>query len=130
MPQADVMRQSLLKMLLLNEKRRLWNELRVGRFDKLGEGLHNQYDIPQDIGEKGILALLEDTGLAVIDIRREQLTQMEEALIKFEEGRYGICEDCGEEVDAGRLQVAPFASCCIRCQEQRERSTPLTRLTM
>lgn len=120
MPPTDEKRQTRLKTLLLDEKRRLWNKLRVELFDTLGEGLHSQYDIPQDIGERGILALLEDTGLAVIDIRRKHLTQMEEALVKLEEGSYGICEDCGKEIDEERLQAVPYAICCVRCQEQRE----------
>ncbi|OHB25360.1 MAG: molecular chaperone DnaK [Desulfuromonadaceae bacterium GWB2_53_15] len=130
MPQADEKRQTRLKTLLFNEKRQLWNELRTELFEKLGEGLHTQYDIPQDIGEQGMLALLEDTGLAVIDIRREQLTQMEEVLAKFEEGNYGICEDCGEEIDEARLRVAPYVPCCVSCQKQREGPASLPGLTL
>lgn len=130
MPQSDESRQAHLKALLLDEKRRLWNELRVELFDTLGEGLHTQYDIPQDIGEQGILALLEDTGLAVIDVRRMQLTQMEEALSKCEDGSYGICEDCGKAINVARLKVAPYATCCVKCQGQREGSISLPRVTL
>lgn len=130
MPQADESRQIRLKAVLLDEKRRLWSELRVELFDTLGEGLHTQYDIPQDIGEQGILALLEDTGLAVVDVRRRQLTQMEEALAKFEEGSYGLCEDCGKEIDVARLKVAPYATCCVSCQGQREGPISLPRATL
>ncbi len=120
MKPADEKRTTRLKSLLQDEKRRLWNELRVELFDKLDEGLHSQYDIPLDIGEKSILTLLDDTGLAVIDIRRKQLTQMEDAFLMFEAGNYGICEDCGKEIDEARLEVAPYSIRCVRCQEQRE----------
>lgn len=130
MQATDEKRKTRLKSLLLDEKRRLWDELRVELFDKLGEGLHSQYDIPLDIGEKGILALLDDTGLAVIDIRRKQLTQMEETFLKFEAGNYGICEDCGKEIEEARLRVAPYAICCVSCQERREGPSSLPGVTL
>lgn len=120
MTKADDTRHAKLQALLLEEKRRLWNELRIELFDKLGVDLHKQYDIPQDIGDRGILDLLEDTGLAVADIRMELLTQMDGAQVKLENGSYGICEDCGREVDEARLQVAPYAPCCVACQQRRE----------
>ena len=120
MTQADRERQARLRMFLTGEKRRLWNELRQELFQTLGEGLHTQYDIPQDIGEQGIIDLLEDTGLAVANIRREELTRIDEALRRLEAGSYGLCEECGELIDEARLQVAPYASCCISCQEKRE----------
>lgn len=118
-------RQTKLQTLLQGEKSRLWNELRGELFDKLGDELHRQYDIPQDIGDRGVLALLEDAGLAVTDMRTAQLTQLEEALVKLKNGSYGVCEDCGRKIAETRLQVAPYASCCVECQERREGSGSL-----
>jgi DnaK suppressor protein len=113
--------------LLMEEKRRLWKELRSELFEKLGEELHSQYDIPRDIGEQGILDLLEDTGLAVADMRREELTRMEEALKRLEAGNYGICESCGRKIDEARLGVAPYVTCCVKCQKQREEAAAVAR---
>lgn len=120
MLQSEDTRQTRLHSLLLSEKRRLWNELRVELFDKLGVDLHRQYDIPQDIGDRGVLDLLEETGLAIADIRKEQLTQMDGTLMKLKNGSYGICEDCSGEIDEARLQVAPYTPCCVACQQRRE----------
>jgi DnaK suppressor protein len=120
MAQGKRERQMILHNHLMKEKQRLWNEVRVELFETLGEGLHTQYEIPQDIGEQGLIDLLSDTGLAVSDIRRQELTQIDEALGKLDAGRYGICEDCGEEIAEARLKVAPYAPCCVSCQEQRE----------
>lgn len=120
MPGTDEARQGWFRELLLEEKRRLWEEVRGELFDKLGEELHTQYEVPCDIGDQGILDLLDDIGLAVVDIRRQQLTQLEEALLKLEAVRYGLCEDCGDKIPDERLRVAPYAPCCVACQEKRE----------
>lgn len=108
-----------MKAILLEEKRRLWNELRAELF-RDQEKLHTQFDIPQDVGDMGMMDLLADTGLAVTGILREKLSRMDEAERKLADGTYGICEDCGDEIDEERLRVQPYAVCCVPCQEKRE----------
>jgi DnaK suppressor protein len=120
MLKGDGTRQTRLYDLLVEEKRRLWNELRFELFNTLGENLNKQYDIPLDIGERSVLDLLEDTGLTVADIRIEKLTLMDNALLKLENGSYGICDECGKDIDEARLNVFPYAACCAVCQQQRE----------
>ena len=109
-----------LRKLLVEQKRKLWAELRGELFAETGEALHTQYDIPQDIGEMSILDLLSDAGLAVADIRRSQLTNLEEALRRLEMGTYGKCEGCGERIDLQRLRLVPFTAYCLQCQKLQE----------
>lgn len=120
MKQVVGSRQSRLIDLLMGEKLRLWNELRFELFEKLGNNLNQQYEIPQDNGDRSVLEQLEETGLAIADIRSEKLTQLDNALIKLNNDSYGICDDCGKEIDEARLQVSPFAACCAVCQQHRE----------
>ena len=112
-------RELRLKEILLNEKRKLWNELRSDLFSGQNR-LHTQFDIPQDVGDMSIIDLLADTGLAVTEINRQKLSRMDEAERKLADGSYGTCEDCGEEIDEERLKVQPYAICCVKCQERRE----------
>ncbi len=105
---------------LMKEKQRLWGEIRQELFERIGEKLHSQYSLPQDAGDYALLDLLEDTGLAVTDIRHQELLRLDDAIKRVKEGRYGICEDCGGEIRRERLQVAPYAPCCIECQKKRE----------
>lgn len=118
-------RQERLRALLLAEKERLWSEVRETLFRQQGGELHAQYDFPQDSGEQGILDLLGDTALALVEIQRQQLTQLDEALARLEGGNYGLCEDCGEIIPEQRLQIVPYAACCVRCQTQREGPAPV-----
>jgi RNA polymerase-binding protein DksA len=50
------------------------------------------------------------------------LRQVEHALHQFEKGRYGICEECGQEIDPARLEVLPCATLCLKCKERRARA--------
>ena len=120
MPGTKDARLARFREILLEKKRKLWNELREEIFQNTGEELHTQYEIAQDPAEQGLIGLLEDTGLAVADIRRQELTSMDEAMNKLERGTYGTCEECGVEIDEKRLAVAPLVLCCLDCQKRRE----------
>ncbi|GFO61435.1 molecular chaperone DnaK [Geomonas silvestris] len=108
------------RKVLMEQKRRLWAELREEIFTNAGEELHTQYEIPQDPGEMSILDLLADAGLAIAEVRRAQLTALEESLRRLEMGTYGVCEGCGERISLERLRVVPFAAFCVACQKDRE----------
>lgn len=120
MPENMRVEELELRDLLVEQKRRLWAELREELFSRGGEELHSQYDIPRDIGEQSILDLLSDSGLGVADIRRSQLTQLEEAQQRLEAGTYGRCEGCGERIDIKRLRLVPFSAYCVDCQREEE----------
>ena len=59
------------------------------------------------------------------------MTRLEEALVRLETGSYGICEECGRKIDEARLRVAPYATCCLSCQEGREKiAAPARKATL
>ncbi len=49
------------------------------------------------------------------------LDKIEKALRKIEDGTFGICEECGEEISIKRLEARPETTLCIRCKEDQER---------
>jgi DnaK suppressor protein len=120
MPTKSSEHDQELRALLTEQKRKLWNELKEELFAETGEALHTQYDIPQDIGEMSILDMLSDAGLAVADIRRSELTSLEESLRRLEMGTYGRCEGCGESISIQRLRLVPFTAYCVQCQKEQE----------
>ncbi len=113
-------RQERLREMLLGKKRSMWNDLRGELFQNTGEGLHSQFELPLDPAEQGLIDLLADTGLSVADIRRQELTAMDEAMGRLERGNYGVCEACGKEIPEERLRVMPFARYCREDQEKQE----------
>ncbi len=49
------------------------------------------------------------------------LDKIEKALRKIEDGTFGTCEECGEEISVKRLEARPETTLCIRCKEDQER---------
>jgi RNA polymerase-binding protein DksA len=47
---------------------------------------------------------------------RETLEKVEAALRKIERGTYGQCDICGQEISPARLEAAPYATLCVKCQ--------------
>lgn len=62
-----------------------------------------------------------ELGLLLNDREREKLHAIDEALLRIEEGEYGVCEECEEEIPLGRLKAMPFARHCVRCKSELEK---------
>ncbi|MEE4137639.1 MAG: RNA polymerase-binding protein DksA [Desulforhopalus sp.] len=66
--------------------------------------------------------------LRIRDRERRLLVKIDEAIARIEDGSYGICEDCGEEIGIKRLEARPVTTYCIDCktlQETKEKSKGL-----
>lgn len=63
-----------------------------------------------------------DCDIAVNAVEREakELVSIREALDRIADGSYGICADCGEEINPKRLEALPFAILCIECKKKAE----------
>jgi DnaK suppressor protein len=62
-----------------------------------------------------------DTHANLIDRAESRLRLIDEALARVENGTYGICADCGDEIGLERLKVLPFAVRCVDCESRRSR---------
>jgi len=65
--------------------------------------------------ERGTSAMLR-----MKDREKQQLTKVNRALERMEDGTYGECMECGEPIPEGRVRARPAALFCIGCKEQRE----------
>jgi len=52
---------------------------------------------------------------------REELAKISAAMQRLDSGDFGLCVECGLEIESGRLQVYPYADECIECAEFDER---------
>ena len=75
-----------------------------------------------DSGDKATADLISDLSSAELDRDLGELRQLEAAREKLAGGSYGICVDCGNEIDFERLFVQPAALRCLDCQRVHERT--------
>jgi DnaK suppressor protein len=98
----------------------LRRDLRDDR-DKLDEvrddadGAHDR----KDEAERVIRA-----GVGDAEYRRDlaEARDVEDALQRLDEGRFGSCLDCGDPIPAARLSATPWAARCVACQREHERT--------
>lgn len=63
--------------------------------------------------------------LRIRDRERKLINKIREALERIDEGTFGICDTCGEEIGEGRLKARPVTTLCIDCKMEQERREKL-----
>ena len=76
--------------------------------------------IPTDKEELGSDNAEQELTLTLLGSGENILDQVEAAIHRVEDGDYGRCEECGEEIPKSRLDAIPYAADCVRCASQRE----------
>ncbi len=114
-PKAD-WREDIRLMLLQIRKELLQDVSQTMR----AESDHLKFDIG-DFYDHASTDRDRELALMLADREREKLTLVDDALKRIENGTYGICESCEEEIDKERLAAMPFTKLCLSCQEDLER---------
>ncbi len=78
---------------------------------------HEQYADPAD---RASLESDQYFTLRLRDRDRKLVNKINEALQRIEDGTYGICEGCGEEISVPRLKARPVTTLCIDCKSKQE----------
>src|SRR5712671_2392500 len=73
-----------------------------------------------DAVESAEADIQEDLEFALVQMKSETLNKITDALTRLEQGTYGNCFECGEEIAEKRLRALPFAVRCKDCEEARE----------
>jgi DnaK suppressor protein len=75
-----------------------------------------------DAGDESVATLIGDLDHADVSRDLTELRALDAARGRIEEGSYGVCVDCGGEIEFERLKAAPAALRCIRCQTVHEKT--------
>ena len=73
---------------------------------------------PADMADASYSA---DYTLAWTEKINRRVKEIDESLERIKEGTYGICQQCGEDIPEGRLEVRPKAKYCAQCKEDLEK---------
>jgi len=86
------------------------------RREKLARHVHHRDEpLPQDFAEQAVELENSETMVALEDELREQEREVERALARLEDGSYGVCTDCGDDIAKERLEALPAAALCFDC---------------
>ena len=106
---------------ILEERRREIMEQVQGKIrDVRSEGANGPQLGVLDAAETSESDIQDEIEFALIQMKSETLNKIEEALHRLEEGTFGYCFECGEEISERRLRALPFAVRCKDCEEARE----------
>ncbi|MEW5744910.1 MAG: TraR/DksA C4-type zinc finger protein [Nitrospirota bacterium] len=113
-------RKARLRKVLIQKREEIIKEAK-DEIKKFKSGERRQLvETVMDDGDMSVVDLSEDISLRQLSSHRETLIKIDAALRKLEEGTYGICEECGDEISEERLKIMPFAIYCRDDQERRE----------
>jgi DnaK suppressor protein len=117
-----------LKQLLEDRRREILSQvhekIKGVRTESSGKKMSEVYDA----GESSESDIQEDIEFALIQMKTETLARINEALTRLEEGAYGNCFECGDEIAPQRLRALPFAVRCKDCEQARENAVLRERL--
>jgi DnaK suppressor protein len=71
--------------------------------------------------DRTTLELERDFTLRLLDRENRLIVKIKRALEKIEDQTFGICENCGDEIDIERLKLRPVTELCIGCKTHQER---------
>jgi DnaK suppressor protein len=54
-------------------------------------------------------------------LESRELAQIELALVRLKQGRYGVCDTCEKRIPVGRLNAVPYSVMCVKCQSAAEK---------
>lgn len=113
----DAKTMTKLKKALLEEKQRLMNSAWASRKSEFSITTD---DLADDSDHTSV-ELSHGITFSLLEKEKHMLHQIDEALLRMEEGTYGQCEECEADIGARRLEVFPTARFCVTHQEEQEK---------
>jgi DnaK suppressor protein len=104
----------------------IWTDVRRELEKHEGQQYEDLIQGAGDAHDDATADLLVDLNLAEINRDVEELRAVHAAIARLERGEYGVCQSCGTEIPAARLEAVPHAALCVDCQARRERPTHST----
>ena len=111
-----------LREVLLERKADLLREVQDGSRRRLEDDAYR--NLASEVGDAGDASTAtEQADLRNSQIERDvnEIRTIDAALVRFDEGTYGMCTRCGGEIGHARLRANPAAERCIACQTAFEK---------
>ena len=110
--------------ILLDERKRFITELAQIKSEGL---MASQKESSGDLSsasyhpaDQGSDTMEKEKSVFLASSKGNELYEIDQALMRAKDGKFGICDSCGKEVDIARLEAVPYARYCIKCSRQAE----------
>lgn len=104
-----------LRKELTDERDSVMAELREYGADPHSERIDHIAGIDENFADLAAATAERSEMLAFIENARDRLAHVEAALVKMDEGTYGVCEVCGQDIPEARLEARPLSVRCVGC---------------
>ena len=92
----------------------------IDEAEKTAAGMTNDKDTFPDPTDRANLETDRNFLLRIRDRERKLILKIKDALTRIEDGTFGICEECGDEISEERLKARPVTTLCIGCKTKAE----------
>ncbi len=113
-------RHDALHRMLSAKRQEIIKEIEGSLGQSLTEDQQRRLESARDVGDQALMDLERELGISLMEMRNRRRQSIDEALIRLQEGTYGMCAECGIEISEKRLQAVPFAKLCVECQARTE----------
>lgn len=117
---ANQKRHELLKKILLKKRNEVVEGLEVQMGRRLTQEAGQKIDSAMDSADMSSQDMDQGIDSSLLEMKYEQYKDIADAFRKLQNKTFGLCEECGEEIDIKRLQVNPLARYCISCKTKKE----------
>ena len=113
-------RHELLKKILLKKRNEVVEGLEAQMGRRLTRETGQKIDSAMDSADQSALDVDQGIDYSLLEMKYEQYKDIADAFRKLQNKTFGLCEECGEEIDIKRLEVNPLARFCIACKTKKE----------
>jgi len=114
------------KQVLLERKKQLREEIKQELLKQDNEKHIDLAGTVHDLEEESLANLLVDINIADVDRHIAEDRDINDSLLRIQDGSYGICLNCSEQIPDERLQAYPTAKRCLSCQQNYEQTHQTT----
>ena len=113
-------RREALYRMLMGKRQELMQEITGNLGASLTEDQRRRLESAMDVGDQSLMDLDRELGISLMEMRNKRRQLIDEALARLEDSTYGLCDECGVEINEKRLAAVPFAKSCVACQSKQE----------
>ena len=112
---------TLYRERLLALRARLQGDMTQMEDNALNKEQNKTTSMPNHMAELGSGNFDQELTLSLLGSEKDALDQIDGALLRIEDGSFGLCETCGVKIPNARLEAIPYAALCVQCASLREK---------